>query len=354
MKKRLVILREMMRKQSLEAVIFTCPANSLYLSGFSGSSGCLIVDRHAAFLVTDFRYTEQAREQAPHYRVVTWREDFVKTLAGLVADRGWGMLCFEKKDITYDLYQRLYGALPAKLVPVDGLAEEMRMVKDPGEIDILMRGARCLDQAFTHILSLMEPGITEQEISMELEFYLRRLGASGASFPFIVASGERGAMPHGIATDKELSRGDLVTMDFGAVFDSYATDMTRTVCLGEPDSRQREIYEIVRQAQEAAVLGIRPGMTGREADFLARQVIVEAGYGENFGHGLGHGVGLGTHELPTLSPRSEKALAPGMVVTAEPGIYIPGWGGVRIEDMLLVTEDGVSRMTSSSRDLISI
>jgi Xaa-Pro aminopeptidase len=180
------------------------------------------------------------------------------------------------------------------------------------------------------------------------------MGAEGTSFRFIVASGERGAMPHGVASAKELAAGELVTMDFGAVFQAYATDMTRTVCLGQPDSKQEAIYEIVREAQQQAAKALKPGMTAKEADGVAREIISRAGYGDQFGHGLGHGVGMETHELPVLSFRSEAVLEPGMVVTVEPGIYLPGWGGVRIEDMMLITETGAETMTHSARELLII
>ena len=354
MQERLERLQERLRERSLESILITHPANRQYISGFDGSSGVLLAGCEGAYLVTDFRYEAQAGEQAPYCRVRRWQEDLPKSLAPILAETGWRRLGFEQKHLTYALYRELSAGLAVEPVPVDDLVEELRMVKDETEAALLRRGAACLDRGFAHILSYIKPGLSEQAVSLELEFYLRRLGAEGTSFRFIVASGERGAMPHGVASPKELAPGDLVTMDFGAVFDAYATDMTRTVCLGEPDRRQREVYEVVRQAQQAAAAGIRPGLTGKEADALARDMIAAAGFGEYFGHGLGHGVGLETHEQPVLSPRGEVILSPGMVVTVEPGIYIPGWGGVRIEDMVLVTATGAEILTRATRELIII
>lgn len=354
MKQRLEKMQEKLRRMELEALLVTHPANRQYLSGFDGTSGVLLIGHEEAFLITDFRYTEQAEKQAPHFEICAWREELPKSLAPLLEATGWERVAFEGKHLTYAAYRELAEALPVELVSRENLVEELRVIKSADEVEILRRGAACTDEAFSHILKFIAPGRTEREISLELEFYLRRLGAEGTSFRFIVASGERGAMPHGVASSKQLAAGELVTMDFGAVFDSYVTDMTRTVVLGNPDGRQREIYEVVRMAQRKALDGIRPGMTAREADALAREAIKEAGFGEYFGHGLGHGVGLETHEQPVLSPRGETVLAPGMVVTVEPGIYIPGWGGVRIEDMVLITADGAETLTGSTRELIVI
>lgn len=353
MKELLRQLQQKIRQKELDALLITNPANRRYISGFDGTSGVLLAGGEECYLVTDFRYTEQAREQAQHCRVAEWKESTPVSLAPLLEETGWRKIGFEGKHLTYDGYSELKEKLEtAELVPAGGMVEEMRAVKSDAEAALLKRGAACLDRTFSHILSFLKPGLTELEVSLELEFHLRRQGATETSFRFIVASGRRGAMPHGVASSKRIASRELVTMDFGAVFDGYATDMTRTVCLGEPDGRQREVYEVVRRAQREALDGIRPGMTGKDADALAREVIKEAGFGEYFGHGLGHGVGLETHEQPTLSPRSETVLAPGMVVTVEPGVYIPGWGGVRIEDMVLVTPAGVETLTASDRDLI--
>ncbi len=354
MNDRLRQLQEKLAAEDIDALLVTQPANRRYLSGFDGTSGVLLVGREKAFLVTDFRYLEQAEKQAPHCKLCPWKDDLPKSLAPLVEAERWQKIGFEEKHLTCAAYRELAAGISTELVGRDGLVEDLRLIKSESELAILRRGAACLDRAFEHICKFIRPGLTEQAVSLELEYRLRCLGAEGISFRYIVASGERGAMPHGVASPKTLSAGELVTMDFGAVFDGYNTDMTRTVALGEPDARQRQIYETVRAAQQKALLGIKPGMTGKEADALAREPIKEAGFGEYFGHGLGHGVGLDYHEQPVLSPRSETILAPGMVVTVEPGIYIPGWGGVRIEEMVLITAQGAEMLTLSTRELAVI
>ena len=219
------------------------------------------------------------------------------------------------------------------------------MEKDAGELKLLQKSMDISQQAFAKIMPLIKPGVSEAFISLELEFAMRRLGAEGKAFDFIVASGTRSALPHGVASDKLLAAGDFVTLDFGAVYKGYHSDMTRTLCLGPASEKQREIYALVLKAQEAGCQAVRPGKSGKEIDAVARQIINEAGYGEYFGHGLGHGLGLMIHEEPRLSPLGERILKAGMPVTVEPGIYLPGWGGVRIEDTVVVSADGCVNLT---------
>jgi len=347
-------LQDKIKCNEIQSLLVTGPANRQYISGFDGTSGALLVGLERCDLFTDFRYRQQAELQSPYCRIQPWVEDLPQSLAPVVSEAGFKQLGFEKRQLTYDLYQAISAKLEAELIPVEGFVEELRSVKEEEEIEILRYGASCLDQAFSHILNYIRPGATEQEIALELEFFLRRIGAQGISFRFIVASGERGAMPHGVASEKKLAQGEMVTIDFGAIFKAYATDMTRTVCLGEPDAKQRDVYATARNALEKAAAALKPGLTGREADATARDFITKAGYGEYFGHSLGHGVGLEAHELPILSPRAETVLEPGMTVTVEPGIYIYGWGGVRIEDMMLITANGAEALTSSTRDLVII
>lgn len=354
MAERLQRLQQQLKKRSLEAVLITHPANRFYLSGFDGSNGVLLIGPEEAFLFTDFRYLEQAEKQAPLFRVCPWKAKLSEALGPHIDAAGWSTLAFEEEQVTYSLYTELKEGLPLDLLPQKGLVEELRAVKSEAEAEILRRGAAIMDRAFEFLLNMVKPGMTEQEVALELEYYLRRQGSTETLFRYIVASGERGSLPHGIASGKRLQRGELVTIDFTGTFDAYATDITRTIALGEPGARAREIYETVRLAQQSAREKIKPGMTGIEADALARDPIKEAGFGEYFGHGLGHGLGLEVHEQPTLSPRSEATLAPGMVVTIEPGIYIPGWGGVRIEDMVLITPGGAESLTGCPRELIVI
>lgn len=354
MPERLQSLQEQLKKRSLEAILVTHPANRYYLSGFDGSNGVLLIGQEEALLFTDFRYLEQAEKQSPYFKICPWKSKLGEALSPYMAAAGWDTLVFEEEQVTYSLYSELKETLPLELLPRKGLVEELRAVKSGAEVASLRRGAAVMDRAFEYLLNLAKPGMTEQEVALDLEYYLRRQGSEGALFRYIVASGERGSLPHGIASEKRLASGELVTVDFTGTFESYATDMTRTFALGEPGARAREIYETVRLAQQEARQKIKPGMTGVEADALARNLIKKAGYGEYFGHGLGHGLGLEVHERPTLSPRSETTLVPGMVVTIEPGIYIPGWGGVRIEDMVLITSGGAESLTGCPRELIVI
>ena len=354
MQERLQRLQEKLKEQSIEAILITSPANRYYLSGFDGSHGALLIGPGKADLFTDFRYREQAEKQAPDFTIRPWKAKLSEAVAPCIDEAGWGSMGFEEEQVTYTLYRELEEGLSIDLLPLKGLVEGLRMVKSEAEADILRRGAAVMDGAFDFLLNLIKPGMTEQEVALELEYYLRRRGSTETLFRYIVASGERGSMPHGIASRKPLRPGELVTVDFTGTFEHYATDMTRTVALGEPGSRAREIYEVVRLAQQEAREKIKPGMTGKEADALARGPIREAGFGEYFGHGLGHGLGLEVHEQPALSLRGETILAPGMAVTIEPGIYIPGWGGVRIEDMTLITPGGVESLTRCPRELIVI
>ncbi len=351
MSRRLKKIRSLLRSSELDALIVSNPYNRRYLSGFDGTAGLLVIGTEKAMLITDFRYFDQAKAQAADCSVHRWQDDLYSSLAGLVEEAGWKRVGFEAKHVSYAACEEMKEKLAAELVPIEESAERQRMVKNAAEIALLRRGAKILDQAFAYICSCIEPGMCEKEIARELEIYLLRQGSEERSFSFIVASGVRGAMPHGTASEKIVQKGELITIDFGAYFDAYATDMTRTVVCGEPDKRQLEIYDIVKKAQQEAFMILRPGKLGQEVDGRARKIIAEAGYGDYFGHGLGHGVGLETHEQPVLNPRSKTELQPGMVVTLEPGIYIPGWGGVRIEDMVLVTAGEAERLTACDRDL---
>lgn len=354
MNERLIAIRKICGQNSFDAFMVSNDVNRRYLSGFDGSAGTLLISQEKAYLVTDFRYIEQATAQAEGFEVKKRGDDLHQSMAQLFAECGWSKIAFESKQVSYAEYIEMKEELGVELIPLDGAVEKLRMIKNKRELEILRSGAQELDRAFRYICTKLRPGVTEKEIDLELEFYLRRNGAEAAAFRFIVASGERGALPHGTATTKKLAHGELVTIDFGAVYDGYATDMTRTVAIGSTVQRQREIYGIVEEARSAAAAFVKPGIKANEADQVARDIIEKAGYGAYFGHGLGHGVGLETHEQPTLNPRSTTLLEPGMVITVEPGIYIPGWGGVRIEDMVLVTAEGAELLTRSPRELITI
>jgi len=354
MAERLKKMQQLLKRKKIDALIITNPFNRRYLSGFDGSAGVLLIGLDKSLLVTDFRYVEQASEQAEHFTVRRWQGDLIKSLVPLIKEAGWQKLGFESKHVVHLLFTEMNEKLPVELVPLEETAEKQRMIKSDPELAILRRGSKILDRAFDYICSRIMPGMTEREVALELEIYLLNQGAEETAFRFIIASGKRGALPHGVASAKRLINGELVTFDFGAVFEGYATDMTRTVALGKVSQRKNKIYDIVKAAHEEAVIIAKAGLKGKEIDAAARRIIEQAGYGEYFGHGLGHGVGLETHEQPVLNPRSGTVLREGMVVTIEPGIYIPEWGGVRIEDMVAVTEEGVEMLTNSTRELIVI
>lgn len=330
--------------------------NRSWLTGFTGSSGMVVTGReHRPVLLTDFRYTQQATAQASDFQVIQTDRDSLADLLNVLQQQGIKRLGFEKDFITFAQYKSLESKLEGvELVPLEDIVLNLRSIKDEVEIELLSQAVAIADQAFTHILGFLKPGLTERQVALELEHFMQSLGADGASFEIIVASGPRSSLPHGVATDRVLGKDEFVKLDFGCRYQGYCSDMTRTVVLGRADEKQREVYDIVREAQEAAVRGIRAGITGKEADALARDLITARGYGEMFGHGLGHGIGKAVHELPGVGSQSEKILPAGSVVTVEPGIYIPEWGGVRIEDMVVVQEGGCLNLTKSSKELVEL
>ncbi|HLS88067.1 MAG TPA: Xaa-Pro peptidase family protein [Sphingobacteriaceae bacterium] len=338
---RLARLRERLGQEGLDALWVTGATNRRYLSGFTGSAGSLLITGDAALLITDGRYITQATAEAPAFTVVRHGTKMLDTLAQQVAELGVKGLGFEAEHQTVAFFHQAKAALDGvELVPTQGLVEGLRMVKDPEELALIRQAAQMADAAFNALLPDIRPGVSERDLALALEFDLKSRGAQDLSFPIIVVSGPRSALPHGRPTERVLQAGDLVTFDWGCVWGGYCSDVTRTVVIGEPTPRQREVYDTVLAAQLAGLAALRPGVTGREVDAAAREVIAAAGYGENFSHGLGHGLGMDVHEGPRLAAGFDQELQPGMVVTVEPGIYIPGWGGVRIEDLVVITETG--------------
>ncbi|MCU9613845.1 Xaa-Pro peptidase family protein [Caldibacillus lycopersici] len=349
---KLVKLRSQFSELGIDAILIMSPYNRRYLANFTGSAGVVLISEKDAFFITDFRYVEQANKQAVGFEVVQHAGTVTSEVARLCKEKGIQKLGFEENDVTYALYQTLQKEIAAELVPVSGVVEKIRLIKTDAEIKILKVAADIADAAFKHILEFMQPGRTEIEVSNELEFFMRKCGATSSSFDTIVASGVRSSLPHGVATNKVIEKGDMVTLDYGAYYEGYVSDITRTVAVGEPSQQLKDIYQIVLDSQLKAMELIRPGMTGKEADAITRNHITEHGYGENFGHSTGHGIGLEVHEGPALSFRSDIVLQPGMIVTVEPGIYVPGLGGVRIEDDTIITKDGNEALTHSTKDLI--
>lgn len=342
--------------QGLDGILVLQPENRRWVSGFTGSSGIAIIGRGGQpVFLTDFRYTEQAELQCQGYNIVKQSDKIVEDIKAIADGLGIKRLGFEKDFVSVAYYEKLTAGLTGiELIGVEDNIIELRSVKDEGELELLAEAVAIADKAFTHILGFLKPGLTERRVALELERYMQDLGATGPSFETIVASGPRSAMPHGVASERVLQANEFVKMDYGCVYKGYCSDMTRTVVLGTADAKQREIYDIVLESQLAAIQGIKAGITGKEADGLARNVISAKGYGDKFGHGLGHGVGLAIHELPRASALADNVLAVNQIVTVEPGVYLPGWGGVRIEDMVVVQEKGCRILTSSPKELIEI
>lgn len=354
-KARLSRLRTLLVEHKLAALLVTGAHNRRYLSGFTGSSGYLLITADRAYLLTDFRYISQAGEQSKQFEIVEHQAKVSTTVKELLNKSGIKELGFEQQHVTYATYVSYSNDMAGiRLVPTDSLVEQLRTVKDETELAVMREAAELADKTFEHVLTTLKPGITENDVALTIEFFMRQHGAASTSFDTIVASGERSALPHGKAGERVLQAGEFVKMDFGAYYKGYCSDITRTVMLGKPTDKHREVYDIVLEAQLNAVEHIRPGMTGKEADWLARSIITKHGYGESFGHSTGHGLGMEVHEAPRLSMLSETVLAPGMTVTVEPGIYLPGFGGVRIEDDVVVTATGVQRLTQSTKNFIII
>lgn len=348
---RLEALRQGSAERGIEAMLVSRPENIRYLSGFNGSAGFLLISREKALLVTDFRYIEQAQRQAPGYEVVRIGGELAARLPELLHSLGVARLGFEAAHMTFAAYGRLDKARgeSAALVPQEGLVESLRTVKNEAELDALSRACALADAAFSHIAGLLRPGMTEKQAAWEVEKFMRENGADALAFDTIVASGPNAALPHHHPGDRAIQEGEPIIFDLGAKVDGYCSDLSRTLCLGEPDGRFTRVYDLVLGAQLVALNTIQGGMTGMEADRLARTVIEQAGHGEAFGHGLGHGVGLEIHEGPRLGPSSTDNLADGMTFTVEPGVYLSGWGGVRIEDTVALREGKPARLTHSPK-----
>jgi len=355
---RLERLRTRCDTLGIDALLVTTPSNRRWVAGFTGSAGALVVTQSAARLVTDARYFEQTSTQSPAFTLVrgtrgAWWEQAAELLDGLGGKR----LGFEPGGATYAEYQawtQALAALPVSdrplLVPAPNAVEALRAVKAPDELAALARAVAIADAAFMRAAEAAHPGMTERALAWEVQRAAMELGADGLSFPTIIASGPWGALPHAYPRDEVLADGQGVVMDLGVVVDGYCSDLTRTIVVGEPDAQFQRLYDIVLTAQLTAEERIEAGMTGREAHEIAARVIMEAGHGEAFTHGLGHGVGLDIHESPRLRPESADVLEDGHVVTVEPGVYLPGWGGIRIEDQC-VMEGGRLRAVSAAPKL---
>ena len=343
-------LRGKFEAAGIDALLVTTGENRRYLSGFSGSAGWLVVTRDRVALATDGRYWAVVKEKCPDIELLKFKAPEHKRLGVVVAPwlTGVKKLGFESRNLTVADLEELRGDLPdVELVPAPEMVEELRQVKEPSELDMLRKAAAIADRAFASALKVLKVGAREADVCAELEYQLQREGARKPSFDSIIASGPNGAFPHAGVTDRVIGEGELITMDFGALCDGYNSDITRTVWLGTLPPEQEKIYRVVRAAQKAALDAVRAGVTAGSVDEAARKVIAEAGWAEAFSHGLGHGLGLAVHELPRMRPGSDTVLEPGMVVTIEPGVYLPGVGGSRVEDSVIVTADGFEFLTKA-------
>jgi len=347
-------LKEKIAQQNLDAILLHKPENRRYISGFTGSTGFAIITKDKAVFATDFRYAEQAKEQCHGFEIKDLNNEY--TIYDLLKELNINILGIEDDFSTYDFVISLKEKGGLEIVPLKGLLTQLRMIKDENEIKLINKAAEITDAAFNHIIEIIKVGMTEKDVANILEYFMKSQGADGPSFSFIVASGKRSSMPHGVASEKTIEEGDFVTIDMGCKYKGYCSDMTRTFVMGNASDRQKEIYNTVLLAQEKALEAIKPGITGFELDKIARDLISDKGYGEYFGHSLGHGVGLEIHELPRLVQNEvgNIKMESGMVVTDEPGIYIPNFGGVRIEDLVVVTKDGYDVLSKSTKELLEI
>lgn len=343
--RRVAKLRAKMQEQGLDGALITDPVNFRYFSGFTGDAGMLLVTPEAKLLFTDSRFWEQAKKEAPEFKLIQ------NSAYGELNKyfRPGGKLGFEEKTLSVESFDNLKSAVPAEFKPLSSQVNELRMIKDAGEISLLEKSIALNDRVFESVEPQIQPGAGEKAIRAEIHYGLEKGGAEGPSFPAIVGAAENGALPHHAPDSTKVQEGDLVVVDMGGNLDGYCSDLTRTVMVGEVPDKAKEIYRVVAEAQQKAIDVIAPGIKASEVDKAARDHIKKAGYGEYFGHSLGHGVGLEVHEGPAISSRSEQILEPGMVFTVEPGIYLPGFGGVRIEDVVTVTKDGCRVLSKAKK-----
>lgn len=335
-----------------DAVLLTSAHNMRYFSGFSGGEGAVLIQKDKQTLFADSRYIEQAENEAENFDVVLWN-GFID-LCSFTEEQGFEKIAFEDNILTVDLYNRLKERTKAEYIGKGNEIDKLRMIKTVSEIEKIKTAEEIGDKTFSHILGYIKEGVSEREIACEIEYFMKKQGAEKTSFDTIAISGAKTSMPHGVPDNKKIENGDFITLDFGCVYDGYCSDMTRTVVLGKASEKQKEIYDIVYTAQMTGLDAIKCGEICKNADKAARDVIEKSGYGECFGHSLGHGVGLLIHELPNLSPKSDIILEDNMVVSCEPGIYVPGFGGVRIEDLVVVSGKKCTVLSKSQKNLIEI
>ena len=356
MRERIKKVQGKLKEENLDAFLVTTTSNVRYLSGYSGSNGIIVITPQASVFLTDFRYKDQSKKQVKGSKIILGSRDLLDDLSNIKEIKGKRIkLGFEETNLSYNNYLRLKSILPdALLVPTQNVVESILIQKDKREIEKIKKATVITDQVFSQILGLIQPGITEIDVAAEIEDMIKKLGAEEVAFGTIVASGKRSALPHGRASQKKIKPNEPVTLDYGAVVDGYVSDMTRTFVVGKASKKFKRVYQTVLNSQKKAIRAAKPKMKCSQLDKVARDVIKRAGFGKYFGHGLGHGIGLLVHDFPTVNSKSQQVLLPGMVITIEPGIYIPNWGGVRIEDDVLITRTGCQVLTRSPKHLIEI
>ena len=359
---RVARLREKMACHDLDALLVLIEANRRYLSGYTGedgqfdeTAGALLISGEHCILATDSRYDLQARQEAPEFEIVCYRKSLYDELPRLFTRVNACKVGFESERLTVKHYQKLIDHLqkaqiPVRMIATDKQVEALRWAKDPDEMAKTQQAVQCAETAFRQLTDWMRPGMTEMAVARKLEDLMREAGAEGPSFPIIVAAGPNSAKPHAVPEKRPIEAGEPVLLDWGARVNGYCSDISRTVIFGPPDKQFKKIYTIVREAQAAAIAAIHPSAHGQSVDGVARRVIEEAGFGDYFGHSLGHGTGLCIHEAPRLSPHSEDTLTAGMIVTVEPGIYLPDWGGIRLENQIVITENGADILNTLDLD----
>jgi len=360
-KTRIAAIQKYLKKENLDGFIFSRHESMRYLCGFSGGTpmepdGMLIITRKGADFLTDSRYWEQAKKELKGARLVPVKKEVIAALEEMKKYQGKNIRYgYEADHLTCYNQRRLQENLGgAILVVTDFLIDEYNVIKERSELELIKDAVEISDIAFGRILGYLKPGLREIDVAAELEYQMMMLGSEKAAFETIIASGYRSALPHGKASKKKIAKGDFVTFDFGATVGGYVSDITRTVVMGKATPRQKKVYGIVKRAQLAGIRKVKAGASGKAVDAAARNVIKKAGYSKYFGHGTGHGIGLMVHGKPSAGPRSKDILKRGMVLTVEPGIYIPGWGGVRIEDDVLVTSTGCRVLNSAPKNLLEL
>ena len=354
-KNRLNHLREFLRDKGLDGVVISKLENLHYFSGFTGDDSMLVIGMNSAQLITDFRYIEQAEKEAPDFQIRKQEKGLLRRVGELINEEGLQKVGFEGSNLCFDWHGKIAQLLHDADFTTSVSLDSLRQIKSAEELACIRKAMAIGDEAFAYILTYIRPGISENDVAAALENVMRAKGSQCPSFTTIVASGKRGSLPHGTATEKLINLGEFVTMDYGAVYNGYHSDITRTVCVGRADEKQHQIYDTVLQAQLIGIEAVKPGASGKDIDKLVRDYLDKEGYAKYFGHGLGHSLGLEIHEEPRLSPKSScDSLPVNTLITVEPGIYIPDWGGVRIEDTVLITDSGAEPLTSCPKNLMEL